>query len=188
MRSYAKFFLMLAILPVSLSLWTQEVFPIPGGRGLLARLSYANSGSVQREGVRHICVAVSRDGDYRLVRSLAFGTQTEQLQGTMTKEQLQKLTALLHSNELRAQSGSHPHLVWKETESFVAEIPHRAGTQRLDWLNADGENPFPDSVAKVVDWLKHFEPQNAKGGTGYLGVCPVEIRPLQPSLATKIHP
>jgi hypothetical protein len=37
---------------------------------VMARLSYDNSGVVQQEDVRHVCIAVSRDGEYRIVRSL----------------------------------------------------------------------------------------------------------------------
>jgi len=36
---------------------------------VIARLSYDNSGVVQQGNVRHVCIAVSRDGEYRIVRS-----------------------------------------------------------------------------------------------------------------------
>jgi hypothetical protein len=71
MQPYAKSFLTAAVLLVPVGLWAQEVYHSPDP-DLLARLSYDSSAVVQGEGVRHICVAVSRDGDYRIVRIADF--------------------------------------------------------------------------------------------------------------------
>jgi hypothetical protein len=70
-------------------------------------------------------------------------------------------------------------------------MPGEDEAQRLQWLNADGENPFPDSVTKVVIWLKHFEPTDAKlfEYTEFPDVCPSGgLRLLQPSVAANLHP
>jgi hypothetical protein len=194
MQPYTKSLLIAAVLLFSGALWAQEAhhFRDPD---LLARLSYDSSPVVQREGVRHICVAVGRDGDYRIVRSLN-GGQTQRLQGKIPQEQFQQLKTLLGSVEFRVLSGNHGGLILQESESFAAEIPmpgwqREDGTQRLQWLNADGESPFPNSVAKVVDWLKHFEPTGGKlfVYAEYPDVCPSGgLRLLQPSVTDNLHP
>jgi hypothetical protein len=194
MQPYAKTFLTAAVLLVSVGLWAQEVYHSLDP-DLLARLSYDSSAVVQGEGVRHICVAVSRDGDYRIVRSPNRG-QTQRLQGKMPQEQFQQLKTLLESPEFRGLSGNHGGLIRQESESFGAEIPvpgpqREAGAQRLRWLSADGESPFPDSVAKVIQWLKHFEPMDGKPFVyaEYPDVCPSSgLRLLQPSVAANLNP
>ena len=201
MPLYLKPFLTAAVLLVSVSLWAQEVY-VYHDPELLARLSYDKSTVAQDEGVRHICVAVSRDGDYRIVRSLESG-QTQRLQGKIPKEQFGQLKTLLGSAEFRVLSGEHGGLIRRESESFGAEIPI-SGWQpapgidirstlprahRMQWLTADGESPFPSPVAKVVNWLKHIEPINGKvfEYAEYPDVCPtVGLRLLQPSVASNL--
>ena len=53
---------------------------------VMARLSYDNSGIVQQGNVHHVCVAVSRNGEYRIERWAALGP-IERLQGKMPKEE-----------------------------------------------------------------------------------------------------
>src|SRR6266480_5390874 len=157
---------------------------------LLARLSYDNSGAMQTDQVRHICVAVFQGGNYRVVRSL--DDKTQRLQGKMSKEQLEELKTLLISPEFRSLKGTHGGLVRQDAEIFGAEIP-MPGLQREDrswrsqWQNGDGENPFPASMAKVVNWLQHFEPTNGKHfeRTEFQDVCPSGgLRTLQPETAS----
>jgi hypothetical protein len=199
MRSYLKVLLTAAVLFTSVSLWAQEVQVHPD---LLARLSYERSAVVtgEGEGVRQVCIAVSRDGDYRIVRSLDSG-KTQRLQGTMAKEPLQQLKALLDSAGFQGLSGNHGGLIRGEAESFGAEIPladvpgieapsDLPRARRLQWLNADGESPFPASVSKVVHWLTHFEPKDAKEleYVEHQDVCPsVGLRLLQPSMAENLN-
>src|ERR1017187_3633990 len=194
MQGYAKSLLTATVLLLSVGSGGQELYHF-NGPDLLARLSYDSSPVVQRlEGVRHVCVAVSHDGDYRIVRSLNSG-QAQRLQGKIPQEQFQQLKTLLGSADFRALSGSHGGLILQESESFAAEIPmsgwqRERGTQRLQWLNANGESPFPDSVANVVYWLKHFEPTDGKlfVYAEYPDVCPsVRLRLLQPSVADNRH-
>jgi hypothetical protein len=62
---------------------------------------------------------------------------------------------------------------------------------RLQWLNAGGESAFPRPVAKVIDWLKRFEPQNAKRfeNTEFPDVCPSGgLRLVQPSISENLRP
>jgi hypothetical protein len=82
------------------------------------------------------------------VRSLENG-QTQRLQGKIPSEQFQQLRKSLESTGFRSLSGTHGGLfILQESESFAAELsvpgPQRGEgkTQRLRWLNADGEQPF----------------------------------------------
>jgi hypothetical protein len=202
MYSHAKTLLTVSFLLISSGMWAQES-DHANDSDLLARLSYASSPVVQSGGVRHVCVAVTRDGDYRMVRSADDG-ETVRLRGKMPKEQFQQLSKLLEESEFRALSGYHGGLIRQDAESFSAEIPglmrERADATRkwmerdawrLQWLNADGENPFPGSVAKVVDWLQRFQPV---GGKAFLyaefsDVCPASgLRLVQPAVAENQRP
>ncbi|SRR6266404_92700 len=189
MQPYAKSFLIAAVLLTSLGLWAQEAYHFRDP-SLLARFSYDTSPIVQGEGLRHICIAVSRDGDYRTVRFLD-GGPTQRLRGKIQEQQLQQLRKLISDSDFRVLSGSHGGIIRREAENFGAEILREDGTQRLHWLNGDGENPFPDSVAKVVNWLKRFEPTDAKSFeyAEYPDVCPRGgLRLLQPSVAANLRP
>jgi hypothetical protein len=183
MRIDAKSFLTAVVLLVSVGLWAQEIYH-SSDPDVLARLSYDSSATGR------ICIAVSPGGEYRIVRSLDSG-QTQRLQGKIPPEQFQQLRKALESAGFRGLSGNHGGLIRENAESFAAEVPMgwqrgRDTTQRLRWLNADGENPFPSSVAPVVNWLKHFEAKDGKPFeyAEFQDVCPpVGLRLLQPSVA-----
>jgi hypothetical protein len=198
---FLRLLLGMAIVLAGSSLWAQERNH-PQDADLLARLSYDRTATMQDEGVRQVCVAVSRDGDYRMARMTDSG-EMQRVRGKMSKEQLEDLKKLLESTEFRTLSGTHGGLIRREAENFEAEIPASTPasegvpqesdvppTRRLQWLNADGEKPFPESVAKVVDWLKHFTPTGAKPlDEQYRDICPsVGLRLLQPSVATNAGP
>jgi len=176
MRPCTRWFLTAAVLLVWVGLWAQEVHHSQAP-DFLARLSYdSNSaGSVIREGegLQQICVAVSRDGDYWIVRSLNSGRK-QRLHGKIQEQQSEQLKALISDSDFRDLIGSHGGLIRQAAETFAAEIPREDGIQHLQWLNGDGESPFPGSVTRVVNWLKHFEPTDAKPlvSTDYSEVCP----------------
>ena len=195
--------LLAAILLVASVSIAQEATP-SADAALRARLSYDNSGFTQPGSVMHLCFAVSKDGDYRIVRSLDDG-QTQRLHGNMPKEDFRQLTNLLEAADFRDLSGNGGGLVRQEAETFAAEIAVRGrwhddghGTKwlepeswRLRWLNADGEEPFPSPVANVVDWLKRFEPKHAKRfeNTEFPDVCPSGgLRLVQPSISENLRP
>jgi hypothetical protein len=181
MRRYAKCTVTAAVVLVSFGLWGQETYQAPAPPDLLARFSY--------QGDQHICLAVSRGGDYRLVRVPALGP-TQRLHGKIGAEQLQQLRKLISDPHFRALSGTHGGLIRQESESFGAEILRDSGAQRLQWLNADGESPFPGSVSKIVDWLQYFQPTGGKPFefAEYPEVCPSGgLRLLQPSVAENLR-
>ncbi len=202
MHRYPKMLLTTALLVVATSISVaQESYHSPDP-DVMARLSYDNSGIVQQGSVRHVCVAVSRDGEYRIERWTAVGP-IERLHGKMPKEEFSQLSKLLGATEFRRLSGSHGGLVRQEAETFGAEIPVRNPSHldtarqspepawRLQWQNGDGENPFPASVYSLVDWIKRFQPKDGKTFeyTDYPDVCPTGgLRFLQPSVAGNSHP
>jgi len=203
MNLYSKMLLTSAILVVTSGAIAQERLH-PPDPNLMARFSYDKTGVVMRQGdLHHVCVAVSRDGDYRIVRSLDNG-QIQRLHGKMAEEEFRQLTNQLEAAELRKLSGYHGGLIRQESESFAVEIPLRDGWHqdeagnwveheawRLQWLNPDGESPFPAPVSKLVDWLRRFQPSDGKSFdyADYPDVCPAGgLRLLQPDLAENSHP
>ncbi len=184
MRFFAQLFFTAAVLLVSSGLSAQIYYSHDAD--LLARLSYNNS-SMETGRLQHICVAVFRDGGYRVVRTKSPNTQW--LEGTMPKEQFEQLKNLLVSAEFKALVGNHGGLLRQESESFGAEVPvpevqhDKDRTLRIQWLNPDGDSPFPGPMLKVVNWLKHFEPTDGKEfeHSENPDVCPtVGLRMLQP--------
>ena len=187
MHFYPKTLITTSMLLLAFSSIAQEPYHSTDAN-LMARLSYDNSGIAVRGNVTHVCLAVFRDGDYLIVRSWDDG-QTQRLQGKLSKEEFRQLSKLLEADDFRILSGNHGGPIRREAESFAAEIPlgdrwRADGTRkwleheawRLRWLNADGESPFPDSVSKLVDWLRHFQPKDGKSFEygNYPDVCPVE--------------
>lgn len=201
MHLFRKTLLKTAILLVASVSIAQEHYH-PTDPDLMSRLSYDNSGGAQPGSVQHVCVAVSRDGEYRIVRSLNDG-QTQRRHGKMQKEEFRQLSSLLGTADFRSLTADHGGLIRQEAERFAVEIPlgdrWRDDTRnwweyeawRLQWLNADGENPFPASVSKLVDWLQRFQPKDGKSFeyAEYPDVCPAGgLRLLQPSVAGNSHP
>jgi hypothetical protein len=203
MHPSPKTLLIAAILLVASVSMAQEATPSDDA-ALMARLSYDNSGFAQPGSVMHVCFSVSKDGNYRIVRSLDDG-HTQRLHGTMPKEEFRQLSNLLEAADFRNLSGNGGGLVRQEAETFAAEIAvggrlHDDGhgtkwlepeSWRLHWLNADGETPFPSPVGKVVDWLKRFEPKDAKRfeNTEFPDVCPSRgLSLVQPSISESLPP
>jgi hypothetical protein len=195
MRPYAKFLLTAAALLISLPLWAQQLNPSPDS-DLLARFSYESSLVNRSDRVERVCFAVSDGGDYRLVESLSGPPhQSIRLQGKLSDEEFKQLKSVILDASLRALPKSHGGLIRQESETFAAQIPSgwqgSASTLRVRWLNADGESPFPAPVAKVVKWLKDFQPQLGKqfDYAEFPDVCPlVGLQLLQPSVAANQNP
>jgi len=206
MHLFAKSCLITAVLTASLSLCGQEQQRF-SGPNLLARLSFDNSSALQSQRTRHICIAVDRDGSYRMMRGMESlrwiprltpdwieRLETQRLEGTMSQEQLLQFKALLESADFRSLSGNHGGLIRQSAEIFAAEIPVLGkqvsdGTLHVQWLNGDGESPFPPPVNKIVDWLNRFEPVNAKPlvNLEFQDVCPsVGLQLLQPTVASNM--
>jgi len=198
MRAHAKCLASAAVLLLSASVVAQQPEPA-ANPDLLARFSYDSSANVQsaETETRSVCLSVSRDGAYRIVRSMSDG-QTQRLAGKMPQKDLQQLKALLEGSDFRAPAADHSGLIFQKSESFAAEIPlqhadlevplesYEPPIQHLQWLSGDGGSRFPAPVSKLVDWMKHFEPKNAKEFeyAEYPDVCPSGgLRLVQPAIA-----
>ncbi len=202
MRRFSQLLWFVSILSVPLSLHSQQA-EITIDPGIFARLEYATSAATMRHEVRHVCLAISNDGEYQIVRSTV-DQPTQYLRGQMSKEQSEHLKGLLSSKEFRSQKGIFGSLILQDSESFRAEMPiplkKRAdGTYiipesgvpedyawHLEWLNADGGAPFPASIDKVVHFLRSFEPKDGEefDYTEFSQVCPSgSLRRVQPSIA-----
>lgn len=183
--------LVAALLGMSVSLSAQEIYRLHDP-DMLARLSY-NTFTTQ------ICLAVTLDGSYRMVRSTEDTHDGPQrLQGKLSKKEFQELEVQLHSPDFKALGSNHAGLIRQNAENFAAEIPNPGSkgeaddrTQRLQWLNADGESPFPASIDKLVSWMRNFQPKNAHSFTyeEFPDVCPsIGLSLVQPSVAANQHP
>jgi len=120
MRSFPTFVVVAAVVLISAGVRAQEAYHSHDA-DLFARLAYDTSAIVSDDAAaRHICVAVSRDGGYRIERTLITGT--ERLQGKLTKEQREQLKTLLDSEKFRAVTSNHGGLIRQDSESFAAEM------------------------------------------------------------------
>lgn len=191
MQGYIKSLavLTLAVLAVSLPLCAQERYH--PDLDLSARFSYERSAANQTEGVQRVCLAVSDSGEYRVVQNFgAPAFQSIRLHGKLSDDEFKEFKALTLSADLRALPKDHGGLIRQESQTFVAQIPSgwqgNASALRLRWMNADGESPFPAPAAKVIKWLKDFEPKGGKQFeyTEFPDVCPSGgLQLLQPSVA-----
>ncbi|MGB8062033.1 MAG: hypothetical protein WCF26_09075 [Candidatus Sulfotelmatobacter sp.] len=183
--------LVAALLGFCVSVSAQEIYRLHDP-DILARLSY-NTVTTQ------ICLAVTLDGAYRMVRSTEDTLEGPQrLQGELSRKEFQELDALLDAPGFKVLGSNHAGLIRQNAENFAAEIPAPGSKgeaddrkRRLQWLNADGESPFPASIEKLVSWMKNFQPENAHSFTyeEFPDVCPsIGLSLVQPSVAANQHP
>lgn len=146
----------------------------------IVRLSYANTLMDRLDNHREVCVAVYEDGLYRLWRPNLTGLKPGSpdplrtvFQGTLTKEQMQRLGSMLKGLNFESKGGG---LVEEGSESFLAELVNDQKTTRLKWVNPDHRHPFPQSVSRMVDWLQDLGTQGTTQVTlselSDISVCP----------------
>ncbi|HTS05042.1 MAG TPA: hypothetical protein VMP68_05620 [Candidatus Eisenbacteria bacterium] len=197
MRSLSRFLWTLSILSLPLLLRGQDIQQMPTGAQTLTRLAYDSTAATQRGDLRHVCLSITRDGEYQMIRTTS-DKPTQYLRGQMAKEQFEALKNLLSAKQFRSQSGNLGGLIRQDSESFRAEMPapltKRADdyvlppseSWRLDWLNPDDVAPFPISISKVIHWLQTFDPKDGQefSYTEFSQVCPSGgMRLVQPSIA-----
>jgi hypothetical protein len=142
-----------------------------------------------------ICFSVDQTGHYEM-RRLAMKVSAESSQGKifrMVPELLQgalpaaewaRLEKLLEDPDL-LKSGSGPSVLRKGAETFVAEVPRENGVTRVVLSDADGENPFPRSADRIINWLQHFKAEGAEPlDVSADDICPsATFQPVHPATA-----
>lgn len=127
---------------------------------VLARLSYASTYLVvgnEEKYLPSVCFEVYRDGHYRIVRATTKGAH-ENRAGKLSQDQFETISKMLMQLDFSSGPGA---VIRKGSESFVAEVPNGAEERRLLWVDPDHQRPFPDSVAKVIGWLRSFNSEEA---------------------------
>lgn len=151
---------------------------------LLARLSYNSTyvWDVSQDRSPQICFALYRDGYFRISRkSRQVPDGTESLQGTLPPDQLTRFRTLLKNLDVQTGVGT----IHKASESLTAEVMRNGKIVHFLWIDPDHERPFPDSVARVVNWLQDFSPQ----GSSPLTLRELSDQPICPSASEKpLHP
>jgi hypothetical protein len=84
--------------------------------------------------------------------------------------------------------GSRGGVVLQGAERFVAEITREGKTIHYVWMNPDHQRPFPNSAARVINWLQDFEAEGASPLTlrelSEHPICPpASAKPVQPVIA-----
>jgi hypothetical protein len=110
---------------------------------------------------------------------------TELLQGTLPPKELKKLEMMLHDPEFRTLPKSGGGILLKGAETFVAEVPRVGEVQRVVTSDADGENPFPPSAQRVINWLQRFKAEGAEPlDVSAPDICPSgALQPVKPNTA-----
>lgn len=132
----------------------------PEQGAVLARLSYTSTyvvnGNDQKSSPR-ICFELYRDGQYRIVRATTKGNENRA--GKLSQDQFETMSKML----TQLDSNSSPEgVIRKGSESFVAEVANGAEQEkRLLWVDPDHQRPFPESVAKIIGWLRNFNSEDA---------------------------
>ncbi len=185
------------------TLGSGQASPTRQQTSLLVRMSFTNSWLPQGfANFPQICFSVDRSGHYEM-RRLTMKVSTESskenpdkkfvlgapyselLQGTLSSGELGKLEKFLEDPEFVKLSSSTPSLLRKGAETFVAEVPRESRVQRVVISNADGENPFPRSTSRFVNWLQHFKAEGAEPlDVSADDICPSgTFQPVNPAAA-----
>ena len=168
LRCDAKFLLAAVIAAMPSGVWAQQIHFHRAD--WFVRFSYDNPDPEQKAGLRHVCVAVSRDGDYQIGRSDE--SAQVRLHGKLSEEEFGNLNTVLSDSEFSSLFNAYLGFVSPPAETFEAEILRGHQTQRFQWRTAHGEHPFPNAVVKVIKWLKNLDPKNKVADAEDLGICP----------------
>lgn len=185
------------------TLGSAQASPTKRQTSLLVRMSFSNSWLPQGfASFPQICFSVDRTGHYEMRRltmkvstesskenpdkKFVLGTPySELLQGTLSPVEFGKLEKFLEDPEFVKLSSSSPSVLRKGAETFVAEVPRESRVQRVVVSNADGENPFPRSANRFVNWLQHFKAEGAEPlDVSADDICPSGVlQPVNPTAA-----
>src|SRR3979490_1776556 len=165
MRCSMKYVVMASVLLASTFTWGQQL-QVSGPTSLFVCMSFASSWVPSGFGSSpQICFSVDRSGHYEMRRVTIKGNakfvdgtaHAELLQGTLPPKELKKLETLLQDPEFRTLPKSSGNILRKGAGTFVAEVPRTGEVQRVVTSDTDGENPFPPSAQRIVNWLQQFK-------------------------------
>jgi hypothetical protein len=193
MRFSMQHFLMPSVLLASTFVWGQQP-QTSDPTSLLVRMSFASSWVPSGFGsFPQICFSVDRSGHYEMRRMTMKGNaefvdgtpHTELLHGALPSNELKKLQTLLQDPEFRNLPKSSGSILLRGAETFVAEVPRASGAQRVVVSDTDGENPFPPSAQRVINWLQRFKAEGAVPlDVSALDICPSgALQPVKPDTA-----
>ena len=154
-----------------------------GNTDFSARFSYESVwvGPSSSTGLRTVCFAFARNGQYRILRQTNSGA-TQAFQGKLGKSQQNQIQRMLNSAAFRDFSGNGAGVVVKGADTFVAKVPRDGKEQYVTWTNRDRRDPFPAPAAEMIEWMRSFD---TAGGQSIrpetLNICPRTARPLLPS-------
>lgn len=126
---------------------------------LLARVSYQSTYTPRRSDWKspRVCFALYRSGRYQLMKLAT--EKTEVLQGTLSQDELNSISRMLSS--LDPEKSSKGVMIENSSESFVALLVRRDGTESYTWIDPDNQRPFPTAALSIVNWLQNFKAQGA---------------------------
>lgn len=126
---------------------------------LLARVSYRSTywsnGSDQKS--PHVCFALYRNGRYQLWK--VAGERSAVLEGTLSQDELNSISSML--NNIDPEKSSKSVMIEKGSESLVALLVRKDGTESYTWIDPDHRLPFPTPALGIVNWLQNFKARGA---------------------------
>lgn len=156
---------------------------------VLARVSYQSTyvASSSDQKSPRICFALYRSGRYQLLK-VAKG-KADVLEGTLSQDELNSISGML--NKLDPEKSNKGSMIQKGSESLVALLARKDGTEDYAWTDPDHQRPFPTAALSIVKWLQNFNPQGASPlvlhEMGELSICPPLSMTPVPAVATRME-
>jgi hypothetical protein len=114
---------------------------------LVTRIAYRGTYGVdwrEQQGSPQICFALYPDRYYRLSKLTESGI--EAFQGTISKRQFFEIAEMLKHLEVQKRENG---ITLQGSESLIVDLTGKS--DRYTWVDADHQDPFPKSVANIVD-------------------------------------
>lgn len=126
---------------------------------LLARVSYQSTYVMNWSNPKSpsVCFALYRSGRYQLLKVAE--AKNEVLEGMLSRNELNSISSML--NNLDPEKSSKGVVIQKSSESLVALLVRRNGTESYTWIDPDHQQPFPTAALRIVDWLQNFKARGA---------------------------
>jgi hypothetical protein len=91
-------------------------------------------------------------------------------------------------SNLDPEKSSKAVMIEKSSESFVAVLVRRDGTESYTWIDPDHQRPFPTAALSIVNWLQNFKAQGASplllNEMAEVSICPPPSLTPVPAVAS----